>query len=1214
MPDAWDQIANDPEFQKLPEQQRDVVRLGFFNHQVAPNVPPEHLGDVRHSFFQDTAPAPAPQSIPQQTGAAISGGIAGHPIVAQALAGARDSAANSAGSSKDIAGAPSGIAQHLARFGGNVAGILAPGALAERGAALGVSAGVSAAEAMAPEAVAALRTAGEGVMSKLPTAVKAVADRVIPGAAARGLGFGALGAVQAEGENNGQATAKQIMTSATENASAGVLVPPAIESIGQTLGASGNRLGAAIRSRFPTIFDAAEQAKAGIPEPVEPEIPKTPSFQKAEYKNGVLMSEAKLGAARTAAEGAVNPNESETNGALRVARNSARTALGAAQNDLADLTSNPNIPQDPGAIRRAQSAVNRAQSAYQAAEESFQGQRGTAPLPGQIPAGHLADVSRAESDLAGAQKALHDRLRGESPAEVPPPPNAQPGPLSSRATQGPELGPAQVAARPALQGGPQAYGNITPEQLAVKPETVGAAPVDQTRGEIPWSKTLQDAAGPGKTAEQYLQDPAGTAYNDADITRLGQMAKAQQVQMLNAAVPETLSDPVAQAKFESEKLLHDALIAKSKGAGAEAGRALNARKILLAATETGDPSLIDKAMKMTGGEPLTLDQMIALNKAKASGDPKQIYQAISDLNPPDWADKLHAMTRNSLLSSPKSMQTVGLSSMTQNVLRLANIPVRAAIDKGMSAMTGAERTTFMGQFLPAAKAAWEAIPDAASNAYTKLTTGVSESDLSGLEMGRRPVLPGVLDAPERLIGALHQFAYTVAHNSELASQAAKMAIKDGASDVEAGMQKYLKAPSKEMLAAADRAGQGATFTSKLGTMGSKMSDLFNTSLKEANPNLPNLRPLKFLNPFMNVGTNILKEATKYSGVGLASGAAKGGEAGMADMAKGAIGVPVAAYFASKLTAGEAWGSGPPTTNKAERDRFMREHGGTTNAVVIGGKIVPFDRMGEPINVMLKTMANWHDASVYNDQHPSDKNAERLVFAFGKSIVDNSYTANIANALNAMQDPAKGQAFVQQMGQQFIPYSGLDRYVTQNMDTTVRDTRGKTLGEAVGNTVKSITPGMSQDLPARRDQLGNTIERRQNLSPFKILPNEMDPYTQQLKDLDVTPPSAPSRLGNRPLSPALQSQLLEERGQQFKTVLDRYQGQGVTPYTKVAVSEALRHAAAQVDGKYKAMAELDAHGLPPTPENAQRIGFAVAMPWFKKMSETEKANYLRQYTQ
>lgn len=1109
MADAWDAVSSDPEFQALPSNQKDAVRLHFFQNVVAPNVPPEHLQDAQHSFFTDTQPAPAAQSILEKGASALSG-----PNLAQGMAGLQEGA--TAGISKpDYVGgpapwtAPGGIAQHLSRIGGNVAGILAPGTLAERGAAAGLGAAGSVAEAVAPDAVGALKAAGSKAMSALPEAAQSVLARVSPGAAARAVGWGGLGAVQAEGETGGQASAQQLLQSSLGAAATGVLVPPAISALGEAVEAPASRISQAIKGRFPGLFTAADQVKAGIPEPVEPEPP--------------VQSEAKA---------------------------------------------SPSAPVSPPS---------------------------PAP-PAQIP--QLVQPSVGEE-----------------------PPNAQPGPLSSRATQGSELGPAQVAARPLLQGGPNAYGTITPEQLKTSPETVASAPADQTRGVVQWSETLQAAAGPGKTAEAYLNDPPGTAYNDADITRLGQMAKAQQVQMLNAAVPEAVTDPAAQAKFESEKLLHDALVAKSQGAGAEAGRALNARKILLAAQSTGNPDLIDKAMKMTGGEPLTLDQLVTLNKAKASGDPKQIFRAISDLNPPDWADKLHALTRNAMLSSPKSQMTVGLSSGVQNVLRLANIPVRAAIDKGMSAMTGAERTTFMGQFVPAAKAAWEAIPDAASNAYTKLTTGVSPSDLSALEMGRRPVLPGLLDAPERAIGALHQFAYTVAHNSELASQAAKQAIKDGATDVEAGMQKYLQAPSKDMLTAADNAGKDATFTTKLGPVGQKVADVLNTSLKDYNENLPNLRPGKFIVPFVNVGTNIMTQAAKYAGGGLVSGAIKGGETGMADMAKGAIGVPIAAFIASKLSSGQAWGSGPPTTNKAERDRFLREHGGQTNSVVLGadangngGVIIPVDRMGEPLNVMFKVMANMHDAMQYNGQHPSDKDAERVAYSFGKSIVDNSYTANLANAMNAMQDPAKGKALVQQMGQQFIPYSGALRYAAQNADTTVRDTRGATMGEAITNTAKSITPGMTQDLPPRRDMLGNVLEREQNLTPWKAIPNENDPYTQQLKDLNVTPPSPPTRLGDHSLSPALQSQLLDERGQQFKQILDQYRGQEGSPYTAVAVKEAMKNVSSQLNGKYRAMAALDAYGLPATQENAQRVGFALGMPWFKNMPEADKEAYLKQQIQ
>lgn len=1257
----WSDIQGSDQYNAMAPADRESLRQHYFNDFVAPHFQ-DNLENARSTFFNGTSDY---QNIPdnQKAVTAVSDtlgkvGLDPGPKTAQAMAGLQEG--GSLGFSKpDYVGAPApwsspgGIGQHLSRIGGNLAAIIAPGALAERGAAAGLGVAGDVASTVAPEAVNVLKAAGSKAVASLPEAAQSVLARITPGAAARGVGWGGLGAVQAEGATNGQASAQQLLQSSLGAAATGVLVPPAIGAIGEATGAASSRLSQAIKGRFPGIFTAADQVKTGLPEPQVPETPaaNTPSFQKPEFQNGVLMSEARLGGARQAA--VASPSDSPQLTASSEAPVDPERIVAAMQN-ARDVNADPmaGLTAKEQALARtagqrmmlAKQLTGRASEGLTPDERDFlQPSTPTQGEPPMIPAQHLQDVAMAEQNLNQAQKALYDRIRGGGQASPPSPvplpagavpsspPNAQPGPLSSRATQGPEAGapqapgqyPQQPVATPgapvaAPAGGPQA-ANVKLDQFNVSPAVKSTmqtlalnSPEDYElagRGVQSWQDTLNKAGQLKTTAEQFLNMKAGAALNAEQSTLLKQMVAAQGQKVLAAATPDALTDPAAQATLASETAKLNELQARYSGDNAEAGRALQVRKLLVSALDSGDQRLIGKAMDVTGNN-LTPEQIISLNNARLSGDPKQIYQAISDLNPPDWADKLHAYDRNNLLSSPASMQTVGSSSITQNLLRLANIPVRATLDKAMSAMTGAERTTFMGQFIPAAKAAWEAIPDAASNAYTKLTTGVSPSDLSALEMGRRPVLPGILDAPERAIGALHQFAYTVAHNSELASQAAKQAIKDGATDVEAGMQKYLKAPTPEMLASAQKAGQSATFTSELGPWGKGISGVINTSLKDANPNLPNLRPLKFIVPFMNVGTNILKEAYKYAGGGVISGLASGGEAGMADLAKAAMGVPIAAFFASKLSSGDAWGSGPPTTNQAERDRFLREHDGITNGMRLFGKTVSFDRFGEPINVMLKTMANLHDAYVYNDQHPSDNNAARLVFSFGKSIVDNSYTANVASALNAMQDAKKFQSLAQQEGQQFLPMSAASRYITQNVDPVVRDTRGATLGQALTNTVRSITPGLSQDLPPRRDELGNEIARKEPYTPFKIIDSANDPDTQFLKDVNVTPPNVPSRLGNRPLSPSLQSQLLDERGQAFKQIIAQYRGQESSPNTAIMVKELFKSAAQQVDQKYKGAAELEAHGLPATPENGQRVQFAVGMPWFKNMSETDKANYLK----
>lgn len=1130
MADAWDQVASDPEFQALPSNQKDAVRLHFFQNVVAPGVPQEHLTDARHSFFTDTQPVIAPQSPTEQFEAKLSG-----PNIAQGMAGVQE--AGSFGLSRpSYVGppapwrAPGGIAQHLSRIGGNMAALLAPGAIAERTAAAGLGVAGSVAETVAPEAVSALKMAGSKAVSGLSPIAQSVLARIAPGAAARGLGWGALGAAQVEGETGGKASPQQLMQSSLGAAASGVLVPPAISALGEAVSAPAARLSQAITSRFPGIFSAAEHVKAGVPEPVPAEPPE------------------------------------------------------------ANASPSPESPPSPAAGQSPEAPPN-----AQPGPLSSRAPRGPEPATPQTVAG-LGAMPNATNDLRPMSKI--------------PPQEGSFGDLGAKA-------PFENSVAATYAGVPRESQDIFQRAALEQAGSMESA----TRGVQSFRDTQENASKLGMSVDDFLGAKPGAAWNDSQKQLLRQFAAAKNTEMFDLADKVAGGDDSVATRLKLNLATEQAngLKLAARGAAAEAGRSLNAQKMITAALQTGDERIMSRAMDMVEGRPLNQDEIVSLAKARATGDPKQLFDALNALRKPSAGDITHAMVRNSLLSSPKSMETVGLSSAVQNVLRLANIPVRAGIDKAMSAMTGAERTTFAGQFLPAVKGAWEALPEAASNAYTKLTTGVSPSDLSGLQMGRAPVLHGLLDAPERIIGALHQFAFTVARESEMASQAAKLAIKDGSADFEGAMQKYLDAPTPEMVKAADAAGADATFTKKLGKPGQTISNLFNMRLSDMAPSLTpriaaDIQPLKFINPFMRVGTNILKEATKYSGAGLISGATKGGEAGMADMAKGAIGVPIAAYAASMLSQGKMWGSGPPTTNAAERDRFLREHGGVTNAAVIGGKIVPFDRVGEPLNVMLKVMANLHDAAVYNGQHPSDKDAERIAYSFGKSIVDNSYTANIANALNAMQDPAKGKAFLQQMGQQFIPYSGALRFAAQNLDTTVRDTRGKSIGEAAANTVKSITPGLTQTLPARRDELGNEITRKQNLTPWKILPSENDPYTQFLKDVDVTPPNVPARLGSRPLSPALQSQFLQERGEKFKQVIDSYQGQEGSPYTAVAVKQQMKQAQSELAGKYRAMAELDAHGLPATPENAQRAGFAVGMPWFKNMSESEKADYLKSLTQ
>lgn len=51
--DDWNSISSDPSFRQQPISVQNTVTNNFFNRHIAPNVPPEHLDEVKKSFYAD---------------------------------------------------------------------------------------------------------------------------------------------------------------------------------------------------------------------------------------------------------------------------------------------------------------------------------------------------------------------------------------------------------------------------------------------------------------------------------------------------------------------------------------------------------------------------------------------------------------------------------------------------------------------------------------------------------------------------------------------------------------------------------------------------------------------------------------------------------------------------------------------------------------------------------------------------------------------------------------------------------------------------------------------------------------------------------------------------------------------------------------------------------------------------------------------------------
>jgi hypothetical protein len=232
-----------------------------------------------------------------------------------------------------------------------------------------------------------------------------------------------------------------------------------------------------------------------------------------------------------------------------------------------------------------------------------------------------------------------------------------------------------------------------------------------------------------------------------------------------------------------------------------------------------------------------------------------------------------------------------------------------------------------------------------------------------------------------------------------------------------------------------------------------------------------------------------------------------------------------AYLAAS---GRLSGNGP--TDPGER-AALYESGWLPNSVRIGDRWIRY-QLFQPLSVPMAAMANAWDRFQQSDR--SDKAAEeslgQAIAGAASSLLSQSFLAGLNGLLDAVADPERNaQRFLSTFAQGLVPGSGLLRNVTQAVDPVIRKPEGVT------EAVKTIIPGLSESVPARRTRFGEEVRRpggpiRRGFVVPEVSEVIRDPVADTLKRLDISPQVPRARLMRRgrvvPLTRA-QAQVIEE---------------------------------------------------------------------------------------
>jgi hypothetical protein len=252
--------------------------------------------------------------------------------------------------------------------------------------------------------------------------------------------------------------------------------------------------------------------------------------------------------------------------------------------------------------------------------------------------------------------------------------------------------------------------------------------------------------------------------------------------------------------------------------------------------------------------------------------------------------------------------------------------------------------------------------------------------------------------------------------------------------------------------------------------------------------------MTFVMPFIKTPANILRQGAEFSPLGFVMRAAQqDGRAGSQALGRAAMGTAAMGSFAYLAASGRLTGFGP--TNPGERAAFM-ESGKRPNSIRIrltpetarelqksGVDVAPTApesgefwvnyQLFQPFSVQLAAIGNAWERFSQGDR--SDRAAEESLMAAltgaAASFLDQSFLNGVNDLLDAISDPERNaRRVLSTFAQGLVPGSGLLRNVAQAVDPVVRQPEG------VVESVKTIIPGVSAQVPPRLGRFGQAITR------------------------------------------------------------------------------------------------------------------------------------------
>ena len=700
----------------------------------------------------------------------------------------------------------------------------------------------------------------------------------------------------------------------------------------------------------------------------------------------------------------------------------------------------------------------------------------------------------------------------------------------------------------------------------------------KTRGKVSNAQTVREAAQEYRKVEDLIgRAPGPMSASEAVAARKLLVASGEQLLQLAKKARGADATAADLYAFRRAVSVHYALQSEVIAARTETARALQSWSIPTGSSKARADA-IDDLIRMEGGAGNI--QRMAQALETLADNPAGLNAAVKQSMRGRLGKAFYEAWINGLLSSPKTHMVNVMSNTLTAVWAIPERLLASGISKvfyngeisgsEVGAMAYGLTKGIRDGFRLIAKGQRAAGLDDVGDlfqAFSKLDAG-PERAISATAFGADPAgvwghaidyMGRFANLPGTALQAEDNFFKSIGYRMELHAQAYRVGVSEGLEgrELASRMADIIANPPEALKADALDFAHYQTFTKKLGPQGQSLQTL-----------LARVPGARLVMPFVRTPTNILKYAFERTPLAIASAKvradiAAGGARAAQAWAKITTGTMAMLTVADMSTEGVITGNGP--ADKDQRRALLRT-GWQPYSVKFGDRYYAYNR-ADPIGMLLGFGADISEIVGSAGEEDGGRLVTAGAVAFAGNMANKTYMSGLYDFIAALDpgnptsDPGK---WLQDFSGSLMPYSSALRNVAGAIDPVAREVRTSDQDELaqkyfggmpapvaeylaqIMNEARSNVPGLSENLPPRRDLWGEPIDRASGigwgwdlLSPIASRVGKGDPVDQVIFDnrVKVSPPQRVIE-GVR-LTGDEYSQFVELAGRPAKEYLDKF---------------------------------------------------------------------------